>query len=80
MTGGSQKPIPTPSYLDDCEPLGFVNGSRRWRDVTGQRLYTWDALHGEIEVFNGRGRHLGALNAVTGALIKPAKAGRRIDV
>ncbi len=60
--------------------MGFVRGSRRWRDVSGRRLYTWDALHGEIEVFDARGYHLGALDAVSGVLIKKAKAGRRIDV
>jgi hypothetical protein len=37
-------------------------------------------LHGEIEAFVSRGRHLDALDAVTGALIKPAEKGRRLDV
>ena len=41
-------------------------------------LHLGDALHGEIEVFTKRGRHLGALHAVTGALIKPAVKGRSI--
>ena len=54
----------------------------RWpeggRSPDYQRYYTWDALHGEIEVFTKRGKHLGALHAVTGALIKPAVKGRSI--
>lgn len=62
------------------EPLGAIGGERRWRSPDGKRLYTWDALHGEIEVFNTRGRHLGVLHALTGELIKEAVRGRTIDV
>lgn len=71
---------PVPCFLDECEPLGYVHGSRRWRDRTGRRLYTWDDHHGEIEVFTARGVHLGAADAVTGVIFKPAKKGRTIDV
>jgi len=73
-------PIPKPSILDELEYLGFVAGSRRWRKRDAQRIYTWDALHGEVEVFNRRGRHLGVLDAVSGELIKPPVPGRTIDV
>lgn len=73
-------PIPQPSFLDQCEYLGAPNGEKRWRSIDSKLLYTWDSLHGEIEVFNKRGRHLGAANAVTGVLVKPAVNGRRIDV
>lgn len=72
--------IPDPSFLDQCDYLGAFGGERRWRSLDRKRLYTWDSLHGEIEVYNARGRHLGALDAVTGLLIKPARKGRRIDV
>lgn len=34
---------------------------KRWRDEHG-RLFTWDSFHGEIEVFNKRGKHLGVMN------------------
>ena len=74
------KSIPRPSILDDFEILGAFGGQRRWRSDGGKRLYTWDALHGEVEVFNARGKHLGALDPVTGALVKPAVPGRIIDV
>jgi len=74
------KSIPRPSILDDFENLGAFGGERRWRSDGGRRLYTWDSLHGEVEVFNARGKHLGALDPVTGALVKPAIAGRTIDV
>lgn len=71
---------PDPCYLDQMEYLGFKNGNMLWRSLCGRRYYTWDSLHGEIEVFNKRGRHLGVLEARTGVLIKDAVAGRSIDV
>jgi hypothetical protein len=74
------KPIPRPSVLDDFEHLGAINGERRWRSDGGKRLYTLDSLHGEIEVFNARGKHLGAMDPRTGKMIKPAVRGRKIDV
>lgn len=73
------KPIPRPSILDRLEPLGFIAGERRWRDRDG-RLYTWDALHGEVEVYTRRGRHLAAIDPVTGDVLKRAVQGRRIKV
>lgn len=73
-------PMPSPCFLDECEFLGFIGGSKRWRSRDGKRLYTWDALHGEIEVFTKRGFHLGAADAHTGIPFKSAVKGRRIDV
>lgn len=75
-----RKPIPRPSYLDSCDYLGFVFGERRWRSKNGTRLFTWDSLHGEIEVFNLRGKHVEVLDAISGKAIKGATRGRRIDV
>lgn len=49
------KPIPKPGFLDSCESLGYIYGERRWRSPDGRYLYTWDALHGELEVFDKRG-------------------------
>jgi len=60
--------------------LGFKNGDQLWRSSCGRRLYTWDSLHGEIEVFNRRGRHIGVVHAQTGVQIKDAVEGRSIDV
>jgi len=74
-------PIPKPSFLSkECEYWGFINGEKRWRSYDAKRIYTWDGLHGEIEVFNNRGRHLGVLEPVNGMLIKPAQKGRKINV
>ena len=72
-------PIPKPSFLDECESLGAFKSQKRWRSKDGKRLYTWDSLHGEIEVYNDRGKHLGVLN-INGDLIKDAVKGRKIEV
>ncbi|MBV8779205.1 MAG: hypothetical protein JO258_18575 [Alphaproteobacteria bacterium] len=75
-----RNPIPRPSILDGFESLGAPYGERRWRSHGGRRLYTWDALHGEVEVFNARGKHLGSLDPITGQMVKQAVPGRTIDV
>lgn len=72
--------IPKPSFLDGCEHLGAFSGERRWRSFDGKRIFTWDSLHGEIEVFNKRGRHLGAIDPAHGNLLKDAVPGRTINV
>jgi hypothetical protein len=72
--------IPSPSFLDTCEFLGAFDGEKRWRSPDRKRLYTWDSLHGEIEVFNARGRHLMVIEAVTGEFLKSGRKGRRINV
>ena len=75
-----RRPIPHPSFLDGMEYFGTRGGERVWRYPDHQRYYTWDALHGEIEVFSKRGKHLGALDAATGTLIKPPVKGRSIAI
>ena len=67
------------AFLDGCEYIGFIHGQQRWKSRDRKRIYTWDALHGEIEVFNQRGRHLGVLDP-RGRPIKDAVKGRRINV
>jgi hypothetical protein len=46
----------------------------------GDRYYEWDFTHGDIEVYNSRGEHLGSMHAVSGEMIKPAVRGRTIDL
>lgn len=73
-------PLPKPCFLDRCDYLGFISGERRWRSKDGTWLYAWDSMHGEIEVFNRRGRHIGVADALTGVVFAPGVPGRRIDV
>lgn len=71
---------PSPCFLDAQVKLGYKHGNMLWASPDGKRYYTWDSLHGEVEIFNDRGRHLGAADAVTGELLKDAVRGRKIDV
>ncbi|MEA4822252.1 MAG: colicin E3/pyocin S6 family cytotoxin [Erysipelotrichales bacterium] len=74
------KPRPSPCYLDKFEVVRVDGGRKVWRSDDKESFFTWDSLHGEIEVFNMRGKHLGALDPVTGRMIKKAVKGRKIDV
>jgi hypothetical protein len=70
------KPMPKPCFLDQCEKYKQIDGRTTYRG--NNKLYQWDELHGEIEVYNKRGWHLGAIDAITGELIKEAVKGRRL--
>ena len=74
------QPVPEDSFLHSQEYLGFKHGHQRWRSTDQSRYFEWDSLHGEVEVYNQRGKHLGVFDAVTGELIKEAVRGRTIDV
>ena len=73
------KPIPKPSILDSCKVVGIEGGSKVFKDPNEERYYTWDSLHGEVEVFNKRGKHLGVVDPITGEFLKPAVKGRKIS-
>lgn len=72
--------LPRPSFLDDCIYLKVIGERKVWQSQDGKRLYTWDSLHGEIEVFNKRGKHLGSADPITGLTIKPPVKGRSLNV
>lgn len=74
----SRKPPPRDGFVETLERVPR-QGTTRWRNKDGDRFYEWDALHGEFEVYNARGLHLGVVNE-QGVLIKEAVKGRRIDV
>jgi hypothetical protein len=76
----SPKTRPTNCFLNNLECLGVRDGKKVWRSPDGLRLYTWDSQHGEVEVYNRRGFHLGVADAVSGEVFKPAVRGRKIDV
>lgn len=74
------KPIPEDCFLNlECLYLGARDGEKRWSSQDAKRLYTWDSMHGEIEVYNKRGKHLGVVDT-NGDWIKEAVKGRTIDV
>ena len=51
---------------------------RRWKDQDGN-IYEWDSLHGRVEKYNARGKHLGEYDPDTGDLTKPADPTMRIE-
>lgn len=71
-------PKPTPCFLDGMEKYKVISGRQTYR--TKNRYFQWDELHGEIEVYDKRGWHLGVLDAESGTYIKDAERGRRISV
>lgn len=73
-------PRPRNCFLCDMEDFGVRGGRKVWCSRDAKRLYMWDGLHGEVEVYNRRGKHLGVADAISGELIKPAINGRCIDV
>lgn len=52
----------------------------RWVSEDGALIYEWDSLHGEIEVYNRRGRIVAILHPDGHVSSKNIKAGRTIDV
>ena len=72
-------PVPKPSMLDVCSVCGISGGRKIYKDPDESIFYTWDSLHGEVEVFNKRGIHIGVADPQTGIMIKPAVPGRRIE-
>ena len=73
-------PRPIPCFLDGMEKYRIINGRQTYRNEARDRYYQWDEFHGEIEVYNKYGRHLGVLDAKSGHMIKEARRGRTIDV
>jgi hypothetical protein len=55
-------------------------GKPRWVSKTGNFLYEWDSLHGEVEVYTKLGKHVNILNADGSQSTKRAVKGRTINV
>ena len=71
-------PIPKPSILDRCRVASIAGGRKIYKDEEEGVYYSWDSLHGELEVFDRNGLHKGVACPKTGVMIKPAVRGRRI--
>ncbi|MDP5210231.1 colicin E3/pyocin S6 family cytotoxin [Microbulbifer sp. 2205BS26-8] len=57
------------------------NGRKTNGEKGSQReYYEWDHTHGDIEVYDSRGRHKGSMNPETGNIYKPPVKGRRINL
>ncbi|RJF83285.1 hypothetical protein D3877_00890 [Azospirillum cavernae] len=71
---------PRPSILDDFDFHKVIDGRKVWKNREGTRYFSWDSLHGEVEMFDRRGYHLGSLDPNTGNPLKDAVRGRRLNV
>jgi hypothetical protein len=49
----------------------------RWKDDQ-KYIYEWDYQHGEVELYDPRGNHLGGFDPRNGARIRAADSGRRV--
>jgi hypothetical protein len=72
--------VPDSEFIKSLEYLGAPGGRRRYRNRGHDRIYEWDSQHGELEIYNNKGRHLGVAEPEAGEMIKDAVRGRRIDV
>lgn len=72
------QPRPKNGFLDQYEFYRVIEGRKVYRG--NDRYYSWDELHGEVEVFNKTGYHLGSVDAITGEYKKGAVRGRRIHL
>ncbi|WP_437180878.1 colicin E3/pyocin S6 family cytotoxin [Pseudomonas tensinigenes] len=61
-------------------PIQEGGGLReRWKNAKGRRIYEWDSMHGELEVYRASdGTHLGAFDPFTGERREDPKDERSI--
>ena len=56
----------------------FAGGKRRrWKD--GKYIIEWDYRHGNVELYDLSGRHLGEYDPNTGEQVKPAVPSRTVE-
>ena len=58
----------------------YKNGLKSSGTGRNLKIYSWDNLHNEIEVFDRLGKHLGAMDPVTGEMYKAVVKGRKIKL
>jgi hypothetical protein len=69
----------TGRFLDGLTPTKAKTQRKRWLGGKGQ-IYEEDTQHGELEKYNGRGKHKGVVDPDTGEIIKPPVKGRTTEV
>ncbi|WP_294274668.1 colicin E3/pyocin S6 family cytotoxin [uncultured Chryseobacterium sp.] len=74
------KPAPKtlPGFPNAKRANNKGSGRTRWKNPDGNIL-EWDKQHGDVEVYNRKGKHLGSARPETGAMYKPPVKGRTID-
>ncbi len=65
-------------FVDGLPRRKRKNQRRRWAGPKGQ-LYEEDTQHGDLEKYNGRGKHEGTVDPDTGEIIKGPVKGRTTE-
>ncbi|WP_353098094.1 colicin E3/pyocin S6 family cytotoxin [Empedobacter brevis] len=75
----SHKPAPKklPGF-PDAEKVKGKGGRSRWKTKDG-KILEWDKQHGDVEVYNKNGKHLGSARPEDGIIYKPPVNGRTIE-
>lgn len=65
-----RKPICTKATSEVWQGFTPYRGDIKTNGLSGskRRFYQWDNTHGDIEVYDRRGRHLGSMDAESGAM------------
>ena len=63
----------------NAENSSNKNQRKRWVDSANGDIYEWDYQHGDIEIYDKRGKHKGSINPKTKEK-KPAVKGRKTNV
>lgn len=77
-------PAHLPAFPDlrAVRPKTLVSGGgglrRRWKDADNN-IYEWDGMHGRVEKYDPRGRHLGEFDPSTGEQTKPANPAYTVE-
>ena len=73
---------PAPDDITDLFPNAkrekSKNQRKRWRDSKNGDIYEWDYQHGDVEIYNKRGKHKGSQNPKSKKK-KPPVPGRKTD-
>ncbi|UJR11651.1 hypothetical protein I4U23_015832 [Adineta vaga] len=70
------KGVPVPGQSPIWTELKHYRGQIKSNDKV-DKFYEWDYTHGDIEVYNKRGEHLGTMDGNTGDMTKKAVKGRK---
>lgn len=62
----------------DARRVPFKNQRIRWK-TPDSKILEWDYQHGEVEVYDKRGKHEGTADPNTGEMIKDPVPGRTTD-
>ena len=70
----------SPSLSDAWKGMSNYRDGIKTNGATGKQkeFYKWDHTHGDIEVFDRNGNHLGSMNPNTGVMHKPPVPGRTL--